>query len=142
MERILVVDDDPALLGTIGRVLRSGGYDAHLASDGLEGLRMFRAVKPDLVITDINMPVKEGLDVILLLRTWVPEQRIIAITGGGKPGKADPFLAAPELGAWSVIAKPFRAEQLLRSVAECLAAAAAAAAAAEGSQEEGAASVG
>lgn len=120
MQRILVVDDDRSLLGTIGRILRSRGYETHLASDGLEGLRMFRSVKPDLVITDINMPVKEGLDVILLLRTWVPEQKIIVITGGGKAGKVDPFQAAPELGAWAVLAKPFGAEDLLTVVADCL----------------------
>lgn len=124
MERILVVDDDRALLSTIGRILKGHGYEAHLAANGLEGLRVFRTIKPDLVITDIKMPVKEGLDMILLLRTWAPEQKIIVITGGGGRGdKGDPFLAAPELGVWKVVAKPFRAEALLAVVADCLAAA-------------------
>jgi CheY-like chemotaxis protein len=121
MHKILVVDDDKALLGTIGRILRSRGYEVQLASDGLEGLRLFRSHTPELVITDIFMPVKEGLDTILLLRTWSPELKIIAITGGGKVGKQDAFAAAADLGAWTVLAKPFTPEELLASVSECLA---------------------
>lgn len=122
MTRVLVVDDDRTLLNTIGRILRSRGYEAHFASDGLEGLRTFRSITPDLVITDINMPVKEGLDMIVLLRTWVPEQKIIVVTGGGQSGKMDPFLAARAAGAWGVLAKPFSPDELLTVVAECLAA--------------------
>jgi CheY-like chemotaxis protein len=120
MPTVLVIDDDPQLGETVGKILRTRGYDVRLAGNGMEGLRLFRTLHPDLVITDIIMPVKGGLDTIHLLRTWSPEVKVIAMSGSMLTGSKDPLAAATELGASMVIAKPFRAEQLLDVVAKCL----------------------
>jgi CheY-like chemotaxis protein len=64
MQRILVIDDDPLVRRTMERLLQKSGYEVRLAADGIEGLRAFRTQRPDLVITDIIMPQKEGLDTI------------------------------------------------------------------------------
>ena len=122
MQKILVIDDDPLVRRTIERILRKSGYQVHLAADGLEGLRTFRTLQPDLVITDIIMPVKEGLDTIRLLRTWSPDAKIIAISGGARVANTDPLAEAAVLGASVVIAKPFEPGELLVKVSACLAA--------------------
>jgi CheY-like chemotaxis protein len=122
MQKILLIDDDPLVRRTIERVLQKNGYDVHLAADGLEGLRTFRTLQPDLVITDLVMPVKEGLDTIRLLRTWSPEAKIIAISGGGRVANTDLLAEAAVLGASVVIAKPFEPDELLVKVSNCLAA--------------------
>jgi CheY-like chemotaxis protein len=122
MQKILLIDDDPLVRRTIERILQKNGYQVHLAADGLEGLRTFRTLQPDLVITDLIMPVKEGLDTIRLLRTWSPEAKIIAISGGGRVANADLLLEAAVLGASMVIAKPFEPDELLVKVSTCLAA--------------------
>ncbi|HEX3953758.1 MAG TPA: response regulator [Stellaceae bacterium] len=120
MATVLVIDDDPLVAQMVNNVLRTRRYEVLLASNGMEGLRIFQTRHPDLVITDIVMPVKEGLDTIRLLRTWAPELKIIAMSGGGLGGNRDPLRAATELGATAIIAKPFRAEQLLVLVADTL----------------------
>ena len=120
MPSILVIDDDPAVRRTIERVLRRGGYDVHLAENGIEGLHAFRRHKPDLVITDLLMPVKEGLDTIRLLRAWSPDLKIVAISGGGRPGGADPQAQAVDVGAAAFVAKPFEPSHLLDEIARCL----------------------
>jgi len=121
MQTILVIDDDPLVRRTIERVLQRGGYKIHLAADGLEGLRMFRSVLPDLVITDIVMPVKEGLDTIRLLKTWNPDAKIIAISGAIRGGNKDFRVEAAALGASAALAKPFEPPELLELVTKHLA---------------------
>jgi CheY-like chemotaxis protein len=120
MQAILVIDDDPLVRRTIERVLQRGGYKVHLAADGLEGLRMFRNLKPDLVITDIMMPVKEGLDTIRLLKTWAPDIKIIAISGAIRGGNKDFRVEAAALGASASITKPFEPDELLAIVSKHL----------------------
>jgi CheY-like chemotaxis protein len=122
MKKILVIDDDPLVRRTIERILQKSGYQVHLAADGVEGLRTFRTLQPDLVITDIIMPVKEGLDTIRLLRTWSSDARIIAISGGTRVTNTDLLAEAAVLGASVVIAKPFDPDELLVKVSYCLAA--------------------
>jgi CheY-like chemotaxis protein len=122
MASILVIEDDEQLRETVRKILGVRGHQVSLAANGMEGLRLFRTVQPELVITDIVMPVKEGLDTIRLLRTWVPDAKIIAMSGSLLSREKDPLKAAEQLGASKVLAKPFRAEQLLEIVDECLAA--------------------
>ena len=122
MQRILVIDDDPLVRRTMERLLQKSGYEVRLAADGIEGLRAFRTQRPDLVITDIIMPQKEGLDTIRLLRTWSPDVKIIAISGGSVTSDADFLKKAAELGASAILAKPFDNTELLNQISRCLAA--------------------
>lgn len=121
MARLLVIDDDPLVQRTLDRLLAKAGHEVHLAANGLEGLHAFRHLRPDVVVTDIVMPVKEGLDTILLLRDWCPGVRIIAISGGGRMDSTDLLAKAAECGADAVLAKPFEPGELLAKIEECLA---------------------
>jgi DNA-binding response OmpR family regulator len=138
MAKILVIDDEPMVLRTLERLLKRADHEVQLADNGMEGLRAFRRIKPDLVITDIVMPVKEGLDTIRLLRSWAPELQIIAISGGNRLGSTNLLAQAAELGADSILTKPFDPAELLARVSHCLAAAAAAAASSDTATEEAA----
>jgi CheY-like chemotaxis protein len=120
MSRILVIDDDPMVRFTVSLMLKKGGYEVHLAEDGLEGLKSFRSFRPDLVVTDMVMPTKGGLDTINLLREWSPDLKIIAISGGARLGNKDLLAEAIRLGATRIISKPFESEDLLTAVRECL----------------------
>jgi CheY-like chemotaxis protein len=68
MQKILVIDDDVLVRDTIVRILERKGYQVLVAGDGARGLRIFRSERPDLVITDIIMPEKEGLETIREIR--------------------------------------------------------------------------
>ncbi len=116
MSSILIIDDDAAIRSAIKRVLETQGHSVACASDGERGVAAYRKIKPDLVITDIIMPEKEGLWAILQIRrddTTVP---ILAMSGGGNFIKTDVLKAARQLGADGTIAKPFDANELLTAV--------------------------
>jgi CheY-like chemotaxis protein len=119
---ILVIDDDALVLDTIVQVLQDVGYHVSGASNGLEGISIFRSGHPDLVITDIIMPVMEGIEVIRAMRREQPTVKIIAISGGGRSGPLNYLDIARSLGANDVIAKPFDADDLVQRVQICLAA--------------------
>ena len=120
MARILVIDDDSAARDTIVQVLEDGGYEVTSAEDGKRGLVSFRREPPDLVITDIIMPEKEGIQTITEMRGERPNAKIIAISGGGRIGNTDFLRIARHLGAMDVIAKPFDPDDLLSRVERCL----------------------
>lgn len=105
---ILVVDDDAEILRQIGAALTTAGYDVHTAADGALALRRFHAVAPDLVLIDIIMPNREGLETIMAMRKAQPGVKIVAMSGGGRIGPNEFLNLARHLGADAVIAKPFR----------------------------------
>ena len=121
MARILLIDDDPAVRSTLSLILAHFGHTVFEASNGREGLELFRRANADLVITDIVMPEKEGLEVLIELREkQVPPIKVIAITGGGRQNAADYLRLAKLLGAPKVLAKPFPTEVLITAVNELL----------------------
>src|SRR5665213_3241891 len=87
--KVLVIDDDHLVRRTISRILQTGGYRVALAEDGAKGVAKFRSERPDLVITDIIMPEKEGIETIIELLRDNPQARIIAVSGGGRLGSMD-----------------------------------------------------
>jgi DNA-binding response OmpR family regulator len=114
--RILVIDDDTAVRVTIETVLAGCGYGVVCAADGKEGVRLFLALRPDLVMTDIIMPVQEGIETIFEIRQEQPTARIIAMSGGGRIASSDLLGMARELGADHVLAKPFDIDGLIAVV--------------------------
>ena len=113
---ILLVDDDPSFRAVTVRALRAAGYAVEDAADGADGLRMFHAELPDLVITDILMPDRDGVELIGAIRRDAGAAKILAISGGGQIGPLSLLSLAAELGADAVLAKPFGSEELLRVV--------------------------
>jgi len=112
MADILIIDDDQALRSTMRRILQRRGHVVREAEDGSSGLALLRESRPDLVVTDLYMPGKEGIETILELRAEDPELPILAVSGGGVTMTAGLSLGDAEaLGADASLAKPFSVEE-------------------------------
>jgi len=121
MKRILIIDDDFLVRDMLERLMRKSRYDVETAEDGGRALRLHRRPPVDLVITDIIMPEKEGLETIAEFRKSAPAVKIIAISGGGRIGPSSYLRMAKLLGAARTFAKPADTAQLLSTVEELLA---------------------
>lgn len=121
MAKILVIDDEVLLAKTLSIVLAKAGHTVVTAENGQIGVDMFATEKPDLVITDIIMPVMEGIEAIQALRAQAPTLPIIAVSGGGRTKNLEFLRVAQKLGANAALGKPFTKEQLLAAVTKCLA---------------------
>jgi DNA-binding response OmpR family regulator len=114
--KILLIDDDALLRRTVARMLGHDGHDVMTAPDGATGITVFRRERPDLVITDMVMPVQQGCETILEIRRDDPTVKIIAISGGGRFSGPELLDMARLIGADDAIEKPFRIEELLGRV--------------------------
>ena len=121
MTRILVIDDEEPVRFTLRKILESENYEVTVAKDGVEGTALFTAQPFPLVITDLFMPEKEGMETIIDIKKDYPDTKIIAISGGGSMGLTNLLETARQLGADQVIAKPFGTDEVLDCVKECLA---------------------
>jgi CheY-like chemotaxis protein len=117
---ILLVDDDDQFRTMLSEVLTNAGYQVHQASDGLQAIKYFESQPTDLVITDLVMPNKEGLELILDFKRLYSEVKIIAISGGGRNGPQDYLEAATEFGAQRVFAKPFSTKEIIEAIRQLL----------------------
>ncbi len=121
MARILIIDDNDDVRAVVSGVLESAGHEVVQASDGARGLDMQRQSPAVLVITDILMPGKEGIETILDFKKEFPALRIIAMSGGGQVLKTTNHLfTAKEAGAHAVLSKPFAPSALLELVQDVL----------------------
>lgn len=116
---ILIAEDDQQVRGLLRRVLESAGYDVCEAANGEEAMRACRAAPFDVVVADILMPQRDGIEMIIHLRKTMPNIPVIAISGANDPL----FLAnAAGLGAARTLSKPFSPQKLLNVVQELTAA--------------------
>lgn len=120
MARILVIDDDRKLREVISRALERAGHTVFEAEGVRAGIQLYREQGADLVITDIFMPERDGLEAILQLRRESPGVKIIAISGGDQSGRLDLREHAEGLGASRTLRKPFDQAELLKLVGELL----------------------
>jgi CheY-like chemotaxis protein len=116
MTRILVVDDDPQIRAMLGQILERAGYAVVLAADGEAACQLFRASPTDIIIMDMVMPEKGGVETIMELRTEFPGVKIIAMSGGGRTGPYSYLKMAERFGAEKVFSKPLRREKILEAV--------------------------
>ncbi len=121
MSTILVIDDDSQVLQVLSEMLRLEGHEVTMAENGREAMRCYDTQAFDLVITDIIMPDREGLETIADLRQRSKSLPIIAISGGGRSGSMDYLETARYLGADTTLSKPFGREELIRAVNAALA---------------------
>ena len=120
MAKILVLDDEPSILLMLKKMLEKAGHDVNIALNGKIGMELFDQNKPDLIITDLIMPEKEGLETIFELRRKYPDLKIIAISGGGRIGPDGYLPGAKLLGANAVFPKPLIPKEFLSAVSDLL----------------------
>jgi CheY-like chemotaxis protein len=116
MKRVLVIDDNPDLRLTLQALLEREGFRVSTAGDGEEGLRLQRAAPFDVVVTDIFMPGKEGIETIDEIRRQFPQTKIIVVTGGSSSGKLNYAQIARQIGATKAFMKPFSPHDLVEAV--------------------------
>ena len=120
MKRVLVIDDEALARELIRRILEKEGYEIAEAVNGEQGVESFKSRPCDLVITDLVMPVKDGINTILEIRQLVPDLPILAVSGGGAIAKERYLNAAGYIDGVTTLAKPFTRQQLVDAVAFCL----------------------
>jgi YesN/AraC family two-component response regulator len=120
MSKILLVDDDAQVRKMLKITLERAGYEVVEAADGVQAVQVYSPDTIDLVITDIVMPEKEGIETIMELKTAHPEVRIIAISGGGRINPEDYLKWAQRFGVARTFTKPVDREELLTAVSELL----------------------
>lgn len=116
MPHILIIDDEPPVRAFIRQTLEEEGHQISEAADGEEGVKVLRTFPADVVITDIFMPNKDGIETIRELRRVFPQVKLLAISGGGMRRMTGTLPAAQQFGAHHTLAKPFTPEELLTAV--------------------------
>jgi len=113
MKKILIVDDEVLIREGLKIALEMEGYFVEIAEDGREAFKMMDTFRPDVIVTDIIMPEKDGIELIMNIRRTNQDIRIIAISGGGRISAKDHLRIASKLGADCILAKPFSAKELI-----------------------------
>lgn len=116
MAQILVIDDDELVRNTLANMLSSAGHAVAIAEDGRSGTRAAAAAAYDLILVDILMPEKEGIETIIELRRQLPAVKLIAISGGGRADQVDFLEVAKQLGADAALRKPIPMKRLIETV--------------------------
>ena len=116
MAKILVIDDEQDIRSLLSNFLVRKGYAVDTASDGEEGMQLFKKNQYDLVIVDIFMPEKEGIETIREIREENTNIKIMAMSGGGMVEKDEILEIAKAFGANQALSKPFEMSNLLTTV--------------------------
>lgn len=120
MATVLIIEDDNEVREFLESLLERAGYRTATAANGKEGVELFRTTEVDLVITDIIMPEKDGIETIMDMKRTRPTLKVIAISGGGRAEPENYLHSARLLGADRTIKKPFTNEDILEAVGTLL----------------------
>ncbi len=120
MPRFLVADDHLAIRTLLTEILEGHGHEVETAPNGLAALKCLQSGTFDVLITDIFMPEKDGIELIMEVRAHYPNLRVIAISGGGPGVGMDLLKPALRLGAAKILRKPVSRADLLQAVREVL----------------------
>lgn len=120
MALILIIDDEPQIRSMLKLMLERDGYEVAEAPDGREGIKIHRQNPADLIITDLIMPNKDGIGMIIELKKEFPDVKIIAMSGGGLNKPEGYLKGAKKLGAACTLTKPIDRDQLLRAIKDVL----------------------
>ena len=115
MARILVVDDEPNVRDVVRKTLEHVGHDVAEAEDGLKALDFCKANPMDLVVTDLFMPVMDGLELIVQLGEECPDTKIVAISGSVYEKRPRFLEIAGRMASVVTLSKPFTVEELLNA---------------------------
>ena len=120
MALILIIDDEPQIRSMLKLMLERDGYEVAEAPDGIEGIKIFRQKPADLIITDLIMPNKDGIGMIIDLKKEFPDVKIIAMSGGGLNKPEGYLKGAKKLGAVRTLTKPIDRDEMLRTIKDVL----------------------
>lgn len=115
MKRVLIIDDEPAVCSMLRHGFEQAGFEVHTAENGTQGLALVHQQLPDLVVTDLLMPEKDGLEIIREIHREYPGMKVIAMSGGHR-AELDFLVEAQLFGAAHAIAKPFAFSTLMALV--------------------------
>ena len=116
MASILLVEDDIQLRSMLKIVLDRAGHEVQEAGNGKEALELYTKSPADLIVTDLVMPDKEGLETIMEFRRSYPDVKIIAMSGGGRTGAQNYLDLAKKFGADYIVTKPFSNKEILDGI--------------------------
>jgi len=108
-KRILVIEDEPAILGFLLNLFRAEGWDVYGASSGTEGIERIEKERFDVILTDLMMPGADGIEVLRTAKKIQPDAEVVLVTGYGT---IDSAIEAMRAGAFHFLTKPFRAEEV------------------------------
>lgn len=115
MARLLIIDDDLGVRGVLKAMLERAGYEVVACGSGAEGLQLARALRPDLVLLDIEMPGMNGFDVCSLMKTDTVLSAVPVVIMTGRPVDGVPA-RAQAVGAVDLLSKPFERDSLLTKI--------------------------
>jgi len=121
MARILVVDDAQDIRSLLSAVLGLEGHQVLVASDGNEALKIQQSTPANVLVTDIFMPNKDGIETIAAFRKEFPTVKIVAVSGGAPRARQDYLQVASQVGADICLPKPFGLEELSNAIKALLA---------------------
>lgn len=121
MSQILIIDDEPQIRSMLRQIFEREGLEVMDAPDGDVAMKLLRQQQADVIVTDLIMPDKEGLETIMEIRQEFPQCKIIAISGGGRNDPKDYLQLAKKLGAARTFAKPIERKAMVAAVKELLA---------------------
>lgn len=117
MKKVLVIDDDVAFNEILKEQLEWANYEVACAFDGSQGLSVYQTFKPDIVVTDIIMPNKDGIEVILaLVNDSTCHSKIVVMSGGGRIAGIEYLKLTENLGIKSILEKPFSFAELQKAM--------------------------
>ena len=117
MQSILIIDDDEVQLRLQQSIIMERGYEVYSTADGPQGVMLYKAQRPDLVLLDIGLPSLSGIEVLKQIRQFDKNARVIVITGYASVESA---VTAIRFGAWDYVRKPFEVEGLLKKIESAL----------------------
>lgn len=120
MNCILIIDDEALVRKTLRRLLEKNKFDVLEAENGNQALEIFKNNRPKIVITDLFMPEKEGLETIQNLKSINPDVKIIAISGGGIVNPETCLYMAKKMGAVKTFTKPIDQNKLITTIEEII----------------------
>ncbi len=120
MKRILLIDDNAAVRSLLRTFLERSGFEVAEAAEGDAGIQLYRHWPADLVLCDLFMPGKDGLEAIRQFLREFPGVKVIAMSGGGFGGNLDLLPVAKMLGAVELLYKPFDGETVLEAIRRAL----------------------
>jgi len=120
LKKILLIEDMKGVRESLEIILSNQGYQVEFARDGNEGLLKAKSSQYDLIITDILMPVLDGIEVIMQLRSLGDTTPILAMSAGGDGISASQALVTAQEKADAVMAKPFSKEEILTQIKQLI----------------------